>query len=95
MTTYDERWIGAMRGSTEEESALYERMVEGRSVELQPVELDALLGTTSELKHSFDRTALLELADEMDAAYPDSRDVAIEYIEDFARRIREACREVS
>ena len=72
-----------------------ESMLQGRSVELQPVELDAPLGTTSEFKYSFDRTALLELADEMDAAYPDSRDVVIEYIEDFARRVREACREVS
>lgn len=85
----------SMRGSTEEERALYERMVEGNSVELHPVDLDELPGVTSELKYSFDRTALLELADEMDAAYPDSRDVAIEYIEDFARRIREACGEAS
>lgn len=38
-----------------------------------------------------DRDALLELADEMDRAYPDSRDVAVEYIDDYARRIREAC----
>lgn len=41
-----------------------------------------------------DRDALLELADEMDGAYPDSRDVAVEYIDDYARRIREACGEV-
>ena len=41
-----------------------------------------------------DRDALLALADEMDMAYPDSRDVAVEYIEDYARRIREACGEV-
>ena len=41
-----------------------------------------------------DRDALLELADEMDMAYPDSRDVAVEYIDDYARRIREACGEV-
>lgn len=38
-----------------------------------------------------DRDALLELADEMDGSYPDSRDVAVEYIDDYARRIREAC----
>lgn len=37
-----------------------------------------------------DRDALLELAEEMDRAYPDSRDVAVEYIDDYARRIREA-----
>lgn len=41
-----------------------------------------------------DLDALLELADEMDRAYPDSRDVAVEYIDDYARRIREACGEV-
>ena len=41
-----------------------------------------------------DRDALMELAYEMDMAYPDSRDVAVEYIEDYARRIREACGEV-
>lgn len=41
-----------------------------------------------------DRDALLALADEMDMAYPDSRDVAVEYIEDYARRIREALGEV-
>lgn len=35
-----------------------------------------------------DRDALLVLADEMDGAYPDSRDVAVEYIEDYAHRIR-------
>jgi len=40
---------------------------------------------------SVDRGALLELAEEMDRAYPDSRDVAVEYIDDYARRIREAC----
>jgi hypothetical protein len=38
-----------------------------------------------------DRGALLELAEEMDGVYPDSRDVAVEYIDDYARRIREAC----
>lgn len=38
-----------------------------------------------------DRDALLRLAREMDVAYPDSRDVAVEYIEDYTRRIREAC----
>ena len=45
------------------------------------------------IEPSCDRDALLELADEMDMAYPDSRDVAVEYIEDYARRIREACGE--
>lgn len=37
-----------------------------------------------------DREALMELAEEMDEVFPDSRDVAVEYIEDYARRIREA-----
>ena len=39
---------------------------------------------------TIDRDALLTLADEMDGAYPDSRDVAVGYIEDYARSIREA-----
>ena len=37
-----------------------------------------------------DRDALLALAEEMDGAYPDNRDVAVGYIEDYASRIREA-----
>ena len=38
-----------------------------------------------------DRDALLALADEMDDACPESASVAIGYIDDYARRIREAC----
>ena len=37
-----------------------------------------------------DRDALLALADEMDDACPESASVAIGYIDDYARRIREA-----
>ena len=37
-----------------------------------------------------DREALLALADEMDDACPESASVAIGYIDDYARRIREA-----
>ena len=37
-----------------------------------------------------DRDALLALADEMDDACPESASVAVVYIDDYARRIREA-----
>ena len=37
-----------------------------------------------------DRDALLALVDEMDDACPESGSVAIGYIDDYARRIREA-----
>lgn len=37
-----------------------------------------------------DRDALLALADEMDDACPESASVAIGYIDDYARRIRDA-----
>ena len=40
-----------------------------------------------------DRDALLALADEMNDACPESASVAIGYIDDYARRIREACGE--
>lgn len=39
---------------------------------------------------AIDRDALLALADEMDDACPESASVAIGYIDDYARRIREA-----
>lgn len=41
-----------------------------------------------------DRDALLELADEMETADPEDFDVAIDYVTECARRIREACGEV-
>lgn len=39
---------------------------------------------------TYDREALLALADEMDDACPESASVAVVYIDDYARRIREA-----
>lgn len=38
-----------------------------------------------------DRDALLELADEMETADPEDFDIAIDYVTECARRIREAC----
>lgn len=62
-------------------------------VKIEGEKLDEVVNRAIAEYTGIDRGALLKLADEMDGAYPDSRDVAVEYIEDYARRIREACGE--
>ena len=78
-----EEMFGKMRHSTKEEADAYEAMLKSMSVELHPV----------------DRDALLELADEMDRRQRDAATAATDGVVDawclreYANRIREACGE--
>ena len=75
-----EEMFGKMRHSTKEEADAYDAMLKSKSVELHPV----------------DREALLALADDVDGAADDSGgfEPLAGMLRDIARSIREACGEV-
>ena len=78
-----EEMFGKMRHSTKEEADAYDAVLKSKSVEIHPV----------------DREALLALADELDAEYAErSREMGVRELAEegttVSRRIREACGEV-
>ena len=84
-----EEMFGKMRHSTKEEADAYEAMLKSKSVEIHPVDRDALLALADEIEYgaSSDDGEYHDLPATMVAA------VARKQME-YARRIREACGEV-
>ena len=72
-----EKMFGKMRHSTKEEADAYDAMLKSKSVELHPV----------------DRDALLALADKLEGEGLDGWASGPVNVGDYARRIREACGE--
>ena len=75
-----EEMFGKMRHSTKEEADAYDAMLKSKSVEIHPVDRDALLALADEMD---------DLAEAWGGKYPTNRVAA------YARCIREACGEVA
>ena len=78
-----EEMFGKMRHSTKEEADAYDAMLKSKSVEIHPVDRDALL----RLARYMDKDVA-----ETEAHF--SNVISTKSVSDYARRIREACGEV-
>ena len=78
----DEEMFGKMRHSTKEEADAYETMLKSKSVEIHPVDRDALLALAEDV------TEAAAMATAVDASK--SAEMLAELLLDIAHRIREA-----
>ena len=88
-----EEMFGRMRHSTKEEADAYDAMLKSKSVEIHPVDRDALLGMEDEIFESATGLALISELEE-DAELKDLQTTMAKVLFGYARRIREACGEV-
>ena len=88
-----EEMFGKMRHSTKEEADAYDAMLKSKSVEIHPVDRDALLGMEDEIFESATGLALISELEE-DAELKDLQTTMAKVLFGYARRIREACGEV-
>ena len=85
-----EEMFGKMRHSTKEEADAYEAMLKSKSVEIHPVDRDALLDMEDEMFESATGLALISELEE-DADLKDLQTTMAKVLFGYARRIREAC----
>ena len=84
-----EEMFGKMRHSTKEEADAYDAMLKSKSVELHPVDREALLDMEDEMFESATGLALISELEE-DADLKDLQTTMAKVLFGYARRIREA-----